>query len=356
LLNGRNELEMKMVDLRSDTLTLPTREMLESILDAPLGDDARDRDPTVERLEEMAARKVGKEEAVLVTSGTQANLVSLLSQTSPGDEVIVESEAHINYYEAGGLSSVAGLMPRPVVGKLGALSPDQVERTILTGTPRRSRIQLICIENTHNRAGGTCISPSQIADLKEVADKHGLSIYMDGARIFNAAIALRVDVRELTKNVDSMMFCLSKGLSGPVGSIVLGTHEFIKKAREWRSVLGGTLRQAGIIAAPGIVALEKMIDRLREDHENARRLAEGLVDIRGIVVDMRTVQTNIVKLDVSGLGCDCNRFMTELEKHGVRASGLGGSMVRMVTYRGIEASDINTALERIRATAESLRA
>jgi len=347
---------MKIVDLRSDTVTLPIREMLESILDAELGDDGRDRDPTVKKLEEMAARKVGKEEAVLVTSGTQANLVSLLAHTSRGDEVIVEAEAHINYYEAGGLSSVAGLMPRPIVGELGALSPDQVERTILTGTPRRSRIRLICIENTHNRAGGTCITPSQIADLREVADKYGLSIYMDGARIFNAAISLGVDVRELTKNVDSMMFCLSKGLSGPVGSLVLGTHEFIERARQWRSVLGGTLRQAGIIAAPGIVALEKMIDRLREDHENARRLAEGLVEIEGIAVDMRTVQTNIVKLDVSGLGCECDRFIAELEKQGVRASTLGGSMVRMVTYRGITASDIDVALERIGATAESLRA
>ena len=348
-------IRVKIIDLRSDTVTLPTQEMLESILDAELGDDGRNGDPTARRLEELAAEKMGKEDALLVTSGSQANLVSLLSYTRPGDEIVVETEAHINYYEAGGLSAVAGLVPRPIRGDLGVLGPDQVEKTILTGTPRSSRIRLICIENTHNRAGGTCVSPTQIGELGEVAEKYGLPIYMDGARIFNAAVALGVDVRELTKDVDSLMFCLSKGLSSPVGSLVVGTHEFIRSAREWRKILGGTLRQSGVIAAPGIVALEKMIGRLKEDHNNARKLAKGLVEIEDITVDMRTVQTNIVKLDVSGLGCDGNRFVGELEKHGVGAAGFGGSIVRMVTHRGIESSDIDVALERIAATAKGLR-
>jgi len=351
----RSESRMKIVDLRSDTVTLPTQEMLESILDAELGDDGRNGDPTARRLEKLAAEKMGKEDALLVTSGSQANLVSLLSYTRPGDEIIVETEAHINYYEAGGLSAVAGLVPRAIRGDLGVLDPDQVEKVILTGTPRSPRIRLICIENTHNRAGGTCASPTQIGRLREVAEKYGLPTYMDGARIFNAAVALGVDVRELTKNIDSLMFCLSKGLSAPVGSLVVGTHELIESAREWRKILGGTLRQAGVIAAPGIVALEKMIDRLEEDHNNARKLAKGLVEIEGITVDMRTVQTNIVKLDVSGLGCNGNRFVAELKKHGVEAAGFGGSIVRMVTHRGIESSDIDVALEKITATTKSLR-
>ncbi len=346
---------MKIIDLRSDTVTLPTQEMLESILDAELGDDGRNGDPTARKLEKLAAEKLGKEDALLVTSGSQANLVSLLSHTKPGDEIIVEAECHINYYEAGGLSAVANLVPRAIRGELGALEPDEVEETILTGTPRSSRIRLICIENTHNRAGGTCISPSQIGRLREVADKYGLAIYMDGARIFNAAVALGVDVKELTKNVDSLMFCLSKGLSGPVGSLVLGTEEFIGSAREWRKILGGTLRQSGVIAAPGIVALEKMVDRLREDHDNARRLAEGLIAVEGVSIDMRTVQTNIVKLDVAGLGCSGSKFVKELEEKGVKISRLGGTMVRMVTHRGIDSPDIDVALERIRLAVNDLK-
>lgn len=346
---------MKIVDLRSDTVSLPNQEMLQSIMDAELGDDGREGDPTARRLERLAAKKMGKEDALLVTSGTQANLVSLLAYTRPGDEIVVEAEAHINYYEAGGLSAVASLVPRPIRGDLGVLDPSEVERTILTGTPRSSRVKLICIENTHNRAGGTCVSPAQIRELREVADKHGLPIYLDGARIFNSAVAQGLEVRELVKDVDSLMFCLSKGLSCPVGSLVVGNQEFVRSAREWRKILGGNLRQSGIIAAPGIVALEKMVDRLKEDHDNARKLAEGLVEIEGIMLDMRTVQTNIVKLDLSGLGCDIASFVAELKTQGVEISRLGGSTARMVTHRGVESSDIDFALGIIETTAERLR-
>jgi len=323
---------LKIIDLRSDTVTLPTKEMLESILDAELGDDGREGDPTAKRLERIAAE----------------------TQTRPGDEIIVEEEAHINYYEAGGLSSVGGLMPRPIRGELGALNPRLVEKMITEGTPRSTRIRLICIENTHNRAGGTCTSPSQIEELREIADRYDLNIHMDGARIFNAAVALKVDVKELAEDVDTLMFCLSKGLSAPVGSLVVGSHDFIEAVRGWRKILGGTLRQAGIIAAPGILALEKMVGRLEEDHENARRLAEGLVEIRGIEIDMKTVQTNIVKLDVGGLGCTDREFTAELEKEGVGASAYGGTTVRMVTHRGIERSDIDTAIDAARAVGERL--
>ena len=346
---------MKIIDLRSDTVTIPNQEMLQSIVDAELGDDGREGDPTARELERLAAEKMGKEDALLVTSGTQANLVSLLAHTRPGDEIIVESEAHINYYEAGGLSAIASLVPRPIKGDLGVLDPDEVERTLLTGTPRSSRVKLICIENTHNRAGGTCVSPSQISRLREVADKHGLPIYMDGARIFNSAVAQGLEAKELAKDVDSLMFCLSKGLSCPVGSLVVGNQEFIGSAREWRKIMGGTLRQSGIIAAPGIVALGKMIDRLKEDHDNARKLAEGLVEIKGVRLDMRTVQTNIVKLDIGGLGCDITRFVAELKRQGVEISILGGSTLRMVTHRGIESSDIDAVLKIIEATTERLR-
>jgi threonine aldolase len=346
---------VKIIDLRSDTVTLPNPQMLKSIADAELGDDGREGDPTARKLERLAAEKMGKEDALLVTSGTQANLVSLLAQTKPGDEIIVEAEAHINYYEAGGLSAIASLVPRPIRGNLGVLNPSEVDKTMKTGTPRSSRVKLICIENTHNRAGGTCVSPPQIRELREVADKYEIPIYMDGARIFNSAVAQGLDAKELVKDVDSLMFCLSKGLSCPIGSLVVGDQAFIRSVREWRKILGGTLRQSGVIAAPGIIALETMIDRLKEDHDNAKKLAEGLEEIKGIILDMKTVQTNIVKLDIGGLGCDIGRFVSELKKQGVEASVLGGTTVRMVTHRGIESKDIDVALSIIETTADRLR-
>jgi threonine aldolase len=325
--------------------------MLEAITNAPLGDDVYEDDPTVNRLEELAARIIGKEKALLVTSGTQANLVSALAHTKRGDEVILEATSHMYLYEVGGISAVGGLLPKPVTGHMGILDPRDVENAIREQNIHYPESKLVVIENTHNMAGGTCWNPTQIKKIHEIAAKYGLKVHMDGARVFNAAISLNVDVKELTKHVDSVMFCLSKGLSAPIGSIVAGKKEFIAKARKNRKMLGGGMRQAGIIAAPGIIALEKMINRLKEDHENATILANGLAQIRGIIINLETVQTNIVRYDLANLELNSTRFISELEKYGIKAGGSGTGM-RMVTHRMINLEDINYTLRIIRKIVE----
>jgi threonine aldolase len=344
----------EVIDLRSDTVTLPTEEMLEAIRHAELGDDVFGEDPTVNGLEEMAAEKMGKEAALLVTSGTQANLVSLMSNTKRGELVILESEAHMYWHEAGGMSAIAGLLPWLIKSQYGALDPKDVETAIRPRNIHFPEPALICIENTHNRHGGTVITPNQIKAISEVAKAHGLKLYMDGARVFNAAVALKVDVKEFTRHVDNLMFCLSKGLSCPVGSVVVGSREFIDRARKVRKVLGGGMRQAGIIAAPGIIALEKMIDRLEEDHRNARRLAVGIAKIEGISVNLDVVQTNMVLFDVSGLGVADELFLSELKENGVLALMNAKNKVRMVTHRGIEEEHVEKAITAIENVANEL--
>jgi threonine aldolase len=344
----------EIIDLRSDTVTLPTEEMLDAVRCAKLGDDVFREDPTVNRLEKMAAEKMGKEVALLVTSGTQANLVSLLSNANRGELVMLESESHIYWYEVGGISTVAGLLPWPIESSLGALAPEDVEASIRPKNIHFPRASLICLENTHNRHGGTVITPDQIKAVSEVAQKHGLKLYLDGARIFNAAVALRTDVKEFTKHVDNLMFCLSKGLCCPVGSLLVGTGTFIEKARKMRKILGGGMRQAGIIAAPGIVALESMVNRLEEDHRNAKRLAEGIAKIDGIQVDLSRVQTNMVCFDVGGLGITADLFTSKLRQKGVLALGLAKKNLRMVTHRGIEKEHIEKSIAAIESVSHEL--
>ncbi len=328
-------------------MTLPTNEMLESILNAKLGDDQYGEDETVNRLQEIAAEKTGKESALLVTSGTQANLVSVMSHTQRGDAAILEEESHMIYYEASAISSIAGIMPILVKGHLGALDPKKIEnRLMIQHKVHEPEARIICLENTHNRAGGTCITSKQIQETAEVAQKNDVKTYMDGARIFNAAIALNVDIKDLTKEVDSVSFCLSKGLSAPVGSLIAGEKEFIEKARVNRQRVGGAMRQAGVIAAPGIIALEKMIDRLEEDHENAKTLTKGLTDL-GLDIDIKRVQTNIVLIDVSSLGFDSKRFISELMNFEIKAGKFGRTVVRMVTHRGVNASHIKYVIETV---------
>jgi len=341
--------------LRSDTVTLPTEEMLEAIKSAELGDDGFREDPTVNRLEKMAAEKMGKESALLVTSGTQGNLVSILSHTKRGDEVILEADSCIYRFEVRGLSVIGGLIARPIRGRMGVLDPRDVEKAISPKDIHRPETTLVCLENTHNLAGGTVISPSQTEAVWKVAKKHGLAVHVDGARIFNAAIALNIDVKELTRHVDSVMFCLSKGLSCPIGSIVAGSQEFIEKARKWRQMLGGGMRQAGIIAAPGIIALEKMIDRLRDDHRNARILAEKLAKTEGISIKLETVQTNIVIFDVRNLGVTPAYFIKKLGECGVKSMHANETRIRMVTHRGIERDDIKYTIESIDKVVNSIR-
>ncbi len=333
------------IDFRSDTVTLPTEEMLEAIRYAELGDDVFREDPTVNRLEQLSAEKMGKEAALLVTSGTQANLISLMSNSNPGELVILESESHIYWYEVGGISKIAGLLPWPVKSAFGALDPKDVEAAIHPKDIHFPETAIICIENTHNRHGGTIITPTQIKAINEVAQQHNIKFYMDGARIFNAAVALKIDVKEITKHVDNLMFCLSKSLSCPIGSLLVGTNNFIEKARKIRKLLGGGMRQAGIIAAPGIIALEKMIDRLEKDHKNARRLAEGISKIEGIQIDLNRVQTNIVCYDVENLELSAETFVMELKENGILALPLTEKKVRMVTHRGIESKDIEKSIE-----------
>jgi threonine aldolase len=342
----------KFVDLRSDTVTLPTEEMLDAIRNAELGDDVYGEDPTVNRLEEMAAERMGKESALLVASGTQANLVSLMSNTRRGELVILESESHMYWYEVGGISAVAGLLPWPIKSSRGALEPESVEAAIRPVNVHFPEPSLVCVENTHNRHGGTVVTPEQIKAVGEVAKAHGLRVYMDGARVFNAAVALRVDVKEFTRHVDNLMFCLSKGLSCPVGSLVVGTREFIERARKYRKLLGGGMRQAGVIAAPGIVAVEKMVNRLEEDHRNARFLAEGIAKIDGLRVDLSRVQTNMVLFDIGALGVADEQFLSALRERGVLAVTMTKNRVRLVTHRGIEREHVEKALMAIESVVE----
>lgn len=330
--------------MRSDTVTLPTEEMLEAIRHAELGDDIRDGDPTVKRLEEMAADMMDKESAMLVPSGTMANLVSIVTQTSKGDQVVLEAESYIYYYGNGGLCIVGGVLPWPLKGHLGVLNPRDVENALRPKSLHHTDTTLICIENSHQRAGGTVWSPDQVKAVSVIAKAHSIPLYMDASRIFNAAVALQVDCREFTRHVDSLMFCLSKGLSCPMGSVLVGDHDFIDNAKRVRQMLGGGMRQAGIVAAPGIIALENMIDRLKYDHENAAVLAKGLAKLDGISINLKTVQTNIVKFDVSDLGVDSDKFISRLKEKGVLAIKLGKTIVRMVTHRGIEREDIEYSL------------
>jgi threonine aldolase len=246
------------------------------------------------------------------------------------------------------------LLPWPVKSEFGALDPKDVEASIHPKDIHFPKPAIICIENTHNRHGGTSITPSQIKALSDVAQQHNLKLYMDGARIFNAAVALKIDVKEIAKHVDNLMFCLSKSLCCPIGSLLVGTNDFIEKARKNRKLLGGGMRQAGIIAAPGIIALEKMIDRLEEDHKNARRLAEGISKIQGIQIDLNRVQTNIVYYDVSDLGLSAEIFVSKLKEKGVLALPLAEKKVRMVTHRGIEGEHIKKVVGIIESVVDEI--
>ncbi len=331
----------EFIDLRSDTVTLPTEEMLEASRHAKLGDDVFGEDPTVNQLQELAAEKMGKEAALLVPSGTQANLVSLMSNCKRGTQVILESESHIYWYEVGGVSTVAGLLPWLIKSSDGTLNPVELEAAIRPRNIHFPEPSLICLENTHNRHGGTIITPDHLEAISKVAKAHSLRLYMDGARIFNAAIGLGVNVKELTKHVDNLMFSLSKGLCCPVGSIVVGNHEFIEKARKIRKLLGGGMRQAGIIAAPGIVALEKMVDRLKEDHDNAKLLAGKLATLDGIELNLDRVQTNIISFDIDSNIITDELFLKKLRENKILALAQAKNKIRLVTHRGIRKEHID---------------
>ncbi len=336
---------MKIVDLRSDTVTLPTSAMREAICRAELGDDVFGEDPTVNQLEKMAAERVEKEAALLVTSGTMGNLACVLTYCGRGEEVVLGDQSHTFLYEAGGISALGGIHPHTVRNEPdGTMRLEDIETAIRGDNLHFPRTRLICLENTHNRCGGAALTPEYTDAVVALAKERGLSVYLDGARVFNAAVALGIDVRELTRGVDSLSFCLSKGLSAPVGSVVCGSSEFVAEARRARKILGGGMRQAGIIAAAGIVALQKMVDRVAEDHKNARRLAEGIVHIRGLSIDPARVQTNIVYFEVATDRLKAEKLVTELGKRGIKLLCVGSSRLRMVTHYGISSDDIDLAL------------
>ncbi len=344
--------DLRIIDLRSDTVTLPSAEMRRAIAEAPVGDDVYGEDPSIQRLEAMSAAITGKEAALYVASGTMSNLVAVMTHCDRGDEAIVGGESHILQYEVAGAAGVAGVQLRTVTNDArGSMDAKSVEATIRGENVHLPRTALICIENTHNRCSGAPISLDETEALAGIARRHGLRMHIDGARIFNAALALGTNVAALSAAADTIGFCLSKGLGAPVGSVLCGPAEQIARARKMRKVLGGGMRQGGIIAAAGIWALEHMVERLGDDHANAKALARGLAELPMIELDPETIETNIVIFGIRG---DAAGFMRALKQAGV----LGGSpmpgRMRMVTHYGIERADIDEVLERARHAASAL--
>jgi len=337
---------MKNVDLRSDTMTRPTPAMRRAMAEAEVGDDVFGEDPTVNRLEEMAAERMGKEAAVLVASGTMGNLVSLLAHCGRGDEIILGSLAHTFFFEQGGSAAVGGIHPRTVANAPnGTLPLDEIEAAVRADNIHFPVSRLIVLENTHNLCSGYPLDAGYMQAVGAIARRHDLKIHVDGARIFNAAVALDMPVDSLVAEADSVSFCLSKGLAAPVGSVVCGSPDFIIRARRARKVVGGGMRQAGVLAAAGIVALTEMVDRLAEDHANACKLAEGLAEMPGLSIEPSQIKTNIVYFAVSRQDMTAQDLVARLNVDGVRMLPVGPGRIRAVTHYHITAADIDYALK-----------
>jgi threonine aldolase len=332
------------LDLRSDTLTMPTPGMRRAMSRAPLGDDVFHEDPTVNTLEEMAAERMGKAAGLFISSGTMGNLLGLLVSASSGEEVIVDAQAHVFMSEGGGAAAIGGIQLRQIDTEVGVMTPEQISAAIRSTSPEfiQPRTAAIAVENTHNRHHGIAWPLPALQAAAASARGRGLKVHLDGARMFNAAVATSVDVREIANCADSLSFCLSKGLACPVGSVFVGTKEAISTARQWRKRLGGGMRQAGVIAAAGIYALDNLVERLSEDHANARRLAEGLAELSRLAVRLDLVQTNLVFVDVLALSAAA--FVEECKSRGLRVLSTGGNRVRFVTYLGITSRDVERAV------------
>ena len=342
---------MKQIDLRSDTVTLPTPQMRDAMANADLGDDVMGEDPTINRLEEMAAAKTNKQAALFLASGTMGNLVALLTHCARGDEVIVGDKAHTFVNEVGGMAALGGIQPRTLTNQPdGTLALDDLRAAIRGDNVHWPRTRLIALENTHNACNGSPLAPAYLWSVYELARARGIQVHIDGARIFNAAIALGVPVTELTRHADTVSFCLSKGLSAPVGSLLCGPRDFIAEARRNRKMVGGGMRQAGVLAAAGIVALETMIDRLADDHANARYFAESIADIPGIALDPARVKTNIVFFDLEPGAPNAAQAEERLARAGVLIGPAGERRMRAVTHYGIERQDVDTAIGAIKST------
>ncbi|MBL8123839.1 MAG: aminotransferase class I/II-fold pyridoxal phosphate-dependent enzyme [Blastocatellia bacterium] len=335
-----------MIDLRSDTVTKPTRAMRAAMASADVGDDVFGEDPTVNRLQDRAAEIFEKEAALFVPSGCMGNQIAVKVHSKPGDEIVMEDRSHIFQHEMASSSIISGVLIRPVRSedRSGHLRWNEIETGLRLGADYdSSRTALICLENTHNMAGGTVMSAEHCAEICEKAHVAGLSVHLDGARIFNAALALNTSVSALTRHCDSVQFCLSKGLGAPIGSILMGSRVFIEEARSWRKRLGGGMRQAGILAAAGMIALEESPKRLHEDHANARRLAEGLAEIPQLIIDPETVVTNILIVDISKTGKTQADICNKLRENGIFAFGWD-SVIRLVTHCDITSGQVDEAL------------
>jgi len=338
---------MEIIDLRSDTVTHPTDEMRHAMYEADVGDDVYGEDPTVNALEQLAAHMLNKEAALFTSSGTMSNLIAILTLTHPGNEILLGSEAHMFWYEVGGASALGGVVMRTIPnGQDGQIDLTVIEEAVRGKNIHFPQTTLLCLENTHNHCGGAVLTPDYTLSAIKVALKYGLKVHLDGARIFNAAIALDVSASELAKDADSVCFCLSKGLSAPIGSLLCGTGKFVENARKWRKMIGGGMRQAGVIAAAGIVALNTMISRLKEDHDNARHLAHGLTRMPNITLTHPETQTNIVIFELSSNITGSN-FHERLNNYGVKVTYLGSQKFRAVTHRMVNTADIDEALTRI---------
>jgi len=336
-----------MIDLRSDTVTRPTEAMLESMRGATFGDDSREGDVTVQKLEAMAAERTGKDAGVFMPSGTMTNLVAMLAHAGRGGEVLLEDGSHTLNAELGGIAGVAGLFYRGIPGQRGAMDLEVLRDAIRPTTRYHMGTALIWMENTHNRAGGAVLPLAHMGAVFGLAREHGVPVHLDGARLFNAAVALGVRPIDIAQHADSTCFCVSKGLSAPVGSILCGARDFIERARAYRRMIGGNMRQAGPLAAAGIVALETMVDRLAEDHRAAKRFAEGLERIDPSLCDPRDVETNLVRVDVSKSGRRATQWAGDLQAKDVLVAPAGIYALRFVTHRHITTADVDTAVDAV---------
>ena len=335
-----------MIDLRSDTVTMPNKDMRKAMYDSEVGDDVYGEDPTVNKLQEIASEVTGKEDSLLVASGTMGNLVSLLTLTNRGEEIILGNKCHVYAWEGSGVSIYGGISMKIINNNNdGSFDINELASSINPLDDHKPKTSTISIENTHNQCGGSPLTQDFIENVKLIADKNNLKIHMDGARLFNASVSQRKSVKEIVKNVDSVTFCLSKGLSCPIGSIISGSKSFINEARRWRKSIGGGMRQAGVIAAAGIYAFDNMIDRLEEDHLNAKNLAIGLSKIPEIIIDTEYVKTNILRFELTSK-VNLYEFESELKKEGIIFNSSYGS-IRMVTHYGINSKDIKDVIEKI---------
>ena len=332
-----------VVDLRSDTLTVPTPAMRRAMAEAQVGDDVWEEDPTVQRLEARAAARFGKAAGLFVASGTMGNQVAVLAHTEPGQEVLADADSHMLNLEVGGIARLSLCQTRPLQTERGRPDPDAVRHAIRPQNIHIPRTGLLALENTHNLKGGVAFTPEEIAEVAAVASEHGVPVHLDGARIFNACVALGRDAREYGQVVDTVQFCLSKGLAAPVGSLLLGPEAFVARARRMRKLVGGGMRQVGILAAAGLVALDTMVDRLADDHRNARRLAEGLRGLPGLRVDPARVPTNIVIFEVTRTG-GAAQLVEGCRARKVKIHAVGPTAIRCVTHKDVDAEDIERAL------------